>query len=249
MDTEVTDTCPELGRRERYDYKRLFSIWIEVISFFIVFLSVSIGGILFSQGGVGEALGSRTEFVKLEETAEVKILLKYASSDNFMKENLYREFNSCYLHKDAFVKFQKAIQLLKESKSRRRFILYDCLRPRSIQYKLWEKVKGTSKEPYVANPEKGSIHNFGFALDLSLLDENGKELDMGTLFDDFTSLSEPTQEKAFFKKGKLTPSQFANRKILRNILLQAGFEQRPNEWWHYDAFPAKFVKKRYTIVE
>lgn len=249
MDTEVTDICPELGRRERYDYKRLFSIWIEVISFFIVFLSVSIGGILFSQEGVGEALGSRTEFVKLEETAKVKILLKYASSDNFMKENLYREFNSCYLHKDAFVKFQKAIQLLKESKSRRRFILYDCLRPRSIQYKLWEKVKGTSKEPYVANPEKGSIHNFGFALDLSLLDENGKELDMGTLFDDFTSLSEPTQEKAFFKKGKLTPSQFANRKILRNILLQAGFEQRPNEWWHYDAFPAKFVKKRYTIVE
>ena len=249
MDTEGTDICPELGRRERYDYKRLFSIWIEVISFFIVFLSVSIGDILFSQGGVGEALGSRTEFVKLEETAEVKILLKYASSDNFMKENLYREFNSCYLHKDAFVKFQKAIQLLKEPKSRRRFILYDCLRPRSIQYKLWEKVKGTSKEPYVANPEKGSIHNFGFALDLSLLDENGKELDMGTLFDDFTSLSEPTQEKAFFKKGKLTPSQFANRKILRNILLQAGFEQRPNEWWHYDAFPAKFVKKRYTIVE
>ena len=113
MDTEVTDICPELGRRERYDYKRLFSIWIEVISFFIVFLSVSIGGILFSQEGVGEALGSRTEFVKLEETAEVKILLKYASSDNFMKENLYREFNSCYLHKDAFVKFQKAIQLLK----------------------------------------------------------------------------------------------------------------------------------------
>ena len=97
MDTEVTDICPELGRRERYDYKRLFSIWIEVISFFIVFLSVSIGGILFSQGGVGEALGSRTEFVKLEETAEVKILLKYASSDNFMKENLYREFNFCMI--------------------------------------------------------------------------------------------------------------------------------------------------------
>jgi len=249
MDTEVTDTCPELGRRERYDYKKLFSIWIEVISFFIVFLSVSIGGNLFSQAGVGEALSSRTEFVKLEESSEVKILMKYASVDNFMKENLYGEFNSCYLHKDAFVKFQKAIQLLKESRSRRRFILYDCLRPRSIQYKLWEKVKGTSKEPYVANPEKGSIHNFGFALDLSLLEENGKELDMGTQFDDFTSLSEPTLEEAFLKKGRLTPSQFANRKFLRNILLQAGFEQRPNEWWHYDAFPAKFVKKRYTIVE
>ncbi len=166
-----------------------------------------------------------------------------------MKENLYGGFNTCYLHKEAFEKFQKAVELLKESKTGRKFILFDCLRPRSIQYKLWEKVKGTTKEPYVANPEKGSIHNFGFAIDLSLLEEDGKELDMGTSFDDFSKLSEPDLEEEFYKKGKLSSSQIANRKFLRKILIQAGFEQRPNEWWHFDALSSKIVKKRYKMIE
>jgi D-alanyl-D-alanine dipeptidase len=207
------------------------------------------GGNLFSQVGVGEGIQNRKEFITVEESKNVKILLKYATSDNFMQENLYGEFNSCYLHKDAFVKFQKAVGNLKEIKPGWKFVLYDCLRPRSIQYKLWEKVKGTSKEPYVANPDKGSIHNFGFALDLSLLNELGNEVDMGTSFDDFTALAEPVKEEAFFKSGKLTKEQLANRKILRGIMVKALFEQRPNEWWHYDAISGKIVKKRYKIVE
>jgi D-alanyl-D-alanine dipeptidase len=229
---------------------RMFKIIIN-LSYLLSVLSVFIGGNLFpqTQTGVGEGVQNRKEFVKLQESAQVKILLKYASTDNFMKENLYGEFNTCYLHKEAFEKFQKAVELLKESKTGRKFILFDCLRPRSIQYKLWEKVKGNAKEPYVANPEKGSIHNFGFALDLSLLEEDGKELDMGTSFDDFSQLSEPDLEEEFYKKGKLSPSQFANRKFLRNILLQAGFEQRPNEWWHFDALSSKIVKKRYKMIE
>lgn len=215
---------------------------------FLVFIAF-VGGNLFAQSVVGEGIQSRKEFVKLEESSQVKILLKYATADNFMKENLYGEFNTCYLHKEAFVKFQKAVELLKESNTGRRFVLFDCLRPRSIQYKLWEKVKGTSKEPYVANPETGSIHNFGFALDLSILENDGKELDMGTSFDDFSKLSEPVLEKEFLKKGKLSSTQIANREFLRNILTQAGFEQRPNEWWHFDALSSKIVKKRYKMIE
>ncbi|MBP6586180.1 MAG: M15 family metallopeptidase, partial [Flavobacterium sp.] len=221
----------------------------------IVLLSVSIvlialaGGNLFPQTGVGEGLRNRKEFVRLEESKEVKILLKYASSDNFMKENLYGEFTFCYLHREAFSKFQKAITKLKERKPNWKFILYDCLRPRSIQYKLWKKVKGTLQEPYVANPYKGSIHNFGFALDLSVLDEFGKEIDMGTAFDDFTPLAEPTKEEKFFKEGKLTKIQIENRKILRSIMIQSGFIQRPNEWWHYDALPQSIVQKKFRIVE
>ncbi len=210
---------------------------------------VLVGNNLFSQVGVGEGILNRKEFVKVEESKNVKILLKYATPDNFMQENLYGEFNACYLHKDAFIKFQKAVENLKEAKPDCNFILYDCLRPRSIQRKLWAKVKGTSKEPYVANPDTGSIHNFGFALDLSLLDENGNALDMGTEFDNFTALAEPIKEEAFLKSGRLTQIQLGNRKVLRNIMLKSGFEQRPNEWWHYDALPAKFVKKRYKIIE
>ena len=122
-------------------------------------------------------------------------------------------------------------------------------RSRSIQYKLWKKVKGTSQEPYVANPDKGSIHNFGFALDLSLLNEFDNEVDMGTAFDDFTPLAEPTKEEKFFKESKLTQVQIENRKILRSIMTQSGFIQRPNEWWHYDALPQSIVHKKFRIVE
>jgi D-alanyl-D-alanine dipeptidase len=185
----------------------------------------------------------------VEESKEVKILLKYGTPDNFMQENLYGEFSNCYLHKEAIPKLQKAIVNLKEVKPSWRFIFYDCLRPRSIQYKFWEKVKGTPKQPYVADPAKGSIHNFGFAVDLSLLDASGKELDMGTAFDDFTPLAEPVKEEAFLKTGKLNQQQLDNRKILRTIMTKAGFIQRPNEWWHYDALPSVDVKKKYKIVE
>lgn len=223
-----------------------------VHKFKIITLSVLIafvGGNLLSQSGVGEGLRNRKEFVRLEESKEVKILLKYASSDNFMRENLYGEFKSCYLHRDAFEKFQKAVARLKAIKPSWKFVLYDCLRPRSIQYRLWEKVKGTSQEPYVANPEKGSIHNFGFALDLSLLDVTGRELDMGTGYDDFTPLAQPSLEQKYLKSGKLTLEQVSNRKLLREIMISSGFIQRSNEWWHYDALPQSIVHKKFQIVE
>lgn len=230
--------------------RRIFVIWLESKSFCIVFLSVlAIGGNLFPQSIVGEFLQNRKEFVKVQESKAVAIQLKYASVDNFMKENLYGEFTSCYLHLDAFEKFQKAVAKLKAIKPNWKFVLYDCLRPRSIQYKLWDKVKGTSEEPYVANPEKGSIHNFGFALDLSLVDGTGKELDMGTAYDDFSELSEPIKEKKFFQEGKLTQIQLVNRKILRSIMIHSGFIQRSNEWWHYDSLPYIEVRKKFTVVE
>jgi len=212
-------------------------------------VSVFIACNLFAQSGVGEGLRNRKDFVKVEESKQVKILLKYATTDNFLQENLYGEFTSCYLQEEAFTKFKEAMERLKELKPNWKFILYDCLRPRSVQYKLWEKVKGTPKEPYVANPEKGSIHNYGFALDLSLLDESGKEVAMGTAYDDFTPLAEPSKEEAFLKSGKLTQTQLDNRKILRAVMTNVGFIQRPNEWWHYDALSGTDVKKRFRIVE
>ena len=101
----------------------------------------------------------------------------------------------------------------------------------------------------MANPKGGSIHNFGFALDLSILDEYGKELDMGTPFDDFTPLAEPRLEQKFLKEGKLTELQIKNRRLLRNVMEQSGFITLPVEWWHFDALPAAEVRLHYQIVE
>jgi D-alanyl-D-alanine dipeptidase len=114
---------------------------------------------------------------------------------------------------------------------------------------LYAAVKGTARQPYVADPRTGSLHNFGFAIDLSLEDETGRELDMGTPFDDFTALSRPDQERENKEEGKLSTEQLEHRSILRNVMLKAGFIQLPIEWWHYDALPKEQVKAHYKIVE
>jgi len=118
-----------------------------------------------------------------------------------------------------------------------------------VQRIFWARVVGTALQPYVADPAKGSVHNFGFALDVTLLDDSGAEIDMGTSFDDFSPLAEPRREDQFVKSGKLTQTQVGNRRLLRLIMTGAGFLQLPNEWWHYDAIPAKEAHARHSILE
>jgi D-alanyl-D-alanine dipeptidase len=112
-----------------------------------------------------------------------------------MKKNVYGDFHQCFLQEIAAAKFSEAVRQLQQEKPGWKFVVFDCLRPRSIQEKLFEVVKGTAQQPYVANPKTGSIHNYGFAIDLSLEDETGHELDIGSGFDDFSPLSRPDQER------------------------------------------------------
>ena len=191
----------------------------------------------------------REDYQDISGIHGVKIDLRYASSNNFMGQDLYGGFKTPYLHKIAAAKLRKAAELLQERKPGWELLIFDALRPRSIQRLLWEKVKGTPQEPYVANPKTGSIHNYGFAVDLTLLDDQGKELNMGTPFDDFRDLAQPRYEEKFLKDGTLTVAQAANRKLLRSIMEDAGFQPLPLEWWHYDALPKSEVKSRYKIVE
>jgi D-alanyl-D-alanine dipeptidase len=189
------------------------------------------------------------DYVEITASAGMVVDLRYATPNNFVGYNMYGEFNRAFLHRIAAKKLEKAVRTLKSTKPRYKLVIFDALRPRSVQYMLWSKVRGTIQERYVANPKGGSIHNFGFALDLSITDEYGKELDMGTPFDDFTPLAEPRLEQEFLKKGKLTDLQIKNRRLLRNVMEQSGFIALPLEWWHFDALPAAEVRMRYRIVE
>ena len=190
-----------------------------------------------------------SNYADLSKTEGLKYDLRYASSNNFLNKNMYGNFNRPFLHKIAAEKLNKAVQLLKEKNHDLNLLIFDALRPRSVQRILWESVKGTSKQKYVANPDRGSIHNYGFAVDLTIVDKNGKELDMGTEFDDFTPLAQPRLEKKFLKEKKLTQKQIDNRMLLRNAMTQAGFIQLQIEWWHFDALPAKIVRSKYKIIE
>ncbi len=189
------------------------------------------------------------EFVEILPSKGMAIDLRYASLNNFTGQNLYGDFKKAYLHSIAAEKLTKAAAILQTLRPGHQMVIYDALRPRSAQQILWNHVKGTSKEQYVASPQGGSIHNFGFAVDLSLYDASGKELDMGTLFDEFTPMSQPRLEDQFLKEGKLSEAQIQNRHLLRKAMEEAGFIQLPIEWWHFDALPKSEVKANYKIIE
>lgn len=194
-------------------------------------------------------LEGNKDYVDISKFQGVKISLKYATTDNFMGIDMYGPFRTAYLHQDAAKKFERAAKALGKERPGWSFIVFDALRPRSVQWIMWDKVKDTPQRKYVANAEIGSAHNYGMALDLSLLDEKGQEVDMGTPFDSFSDLSEPRLEEGFLKEGKLTRVQMENRMVLRRIMTEAGFLQLSHEWWHYNALPEPEIRKRYTIVE
>jgi D-alanyl-D-alanine dipeptidase len=189
------------------------------------------------------------DFVELGSIAAIKVDLRYGSTNNFVGRDMYGPFNRAFLHKVAAEKLNMALGLLQELKPNYKFIVYDALRPRSIQRILWSHVVGTEGEKYIANPDSGSLHNFGFAVDLSILDEQGQELDMGAGFDDFRPIAQPQLEPQFLNEGLLSTQHISNRKLLRSCMEKAGFIQLPHEWWHFDALPKQEVRSRYQIVE
>jgi zinc D-Ala-D-Ala dipeptidase len=196
-----------------------------------------------------KSVQSSKDYIEIIPSPGLVIDLRYATRNNFMGRNLYGEFNRAYLHRITADKLGKAVLNLRAIHPKYQLVIFDALRPRSVQYVLWDQVKGTDKETYVANPKGGSIHNYGFALDLSVLDETGRELDMGTPYDDFTPLAQPQLETKYLKSGQISETQLRNRRILRRAMEAAGFIQLPVEWWHYDALPKNEVRGRYKIVE
>ncbi len=237
-----------------------------ILLFFYVFISSASAGPLeqipptstnasshLSPADSMKAIDNNKNYVDISTFSGVKINLRYATLNNFMGINMYGPIygpkQKVFLHKDAARMFAKAVENLKKQKPEWSFLILDALRPRSVQWIMWGKVKDTPQKKYVANPAIGSPHNYGMALDLTLVDKKGKEIDMGTGFDSFTKLAEPKLEKKFLKKGKLTQKQIANRLVLRKAMTGAGFLQLSHEWWHYNALPEPEIRKKYQIVE
>jgi len=173
----------------------------------------------------------------------------YATDQNFLGKNIYQSFKVPLAHKITDQKLVAAAKELKRLKPLWKFIIYDALRPHRYQIILWEKVVGTAQESYVMNPKFGSIHSYGFALDITLQDEKGQEVDMGTPVDTLGRLSEPRHEESFLKNGQLTQGQVANRKVLRQAMESGGFRGISNEWWHFEALGAQEVRTGYSIYK
>jgi D-alanyl-D-alanine dipeptidase len=182
---------------------------------------------------------------------DLEVELKYATTDNFVKKILYEDLNDCFLQKPAVEMLQKADVKLKELNSKLRFHAFDCVRPRSVQIEMWNKVKGTAQQNYVGDPysKDASVHSYGCAIDLSIANKDTGLIDMGTPFDFFGPEAEPKFEIQQMAKGKLTSVQIQNRLLLRLAMLAGGFSPISNEWWHFNcASPAK-TRERFQVIE
>ena len=192
-------------------------------------------------------------FVQIKDLIpDTRVELKYATTDNFLHENVYGDFKSCYLLPQAAQMLQKAREYLQERDPSLTFVLYDCLRPVRVQKKMWEIVKDTPQKAYVANPytKTGSIHNYGCAVDLSLWNaKTNKPLDMGTPFDHFGPEAEPQLEMQLLKQKKISLEQLANRLLLREVMVRAGFLPLKNEWWHFNCADHNTVLKNFRKVD
>ena len=178
--------------------------------------------------------------------------LKYSTIDNFMKTDVYGDLETCYMRKVPAQMLVKAHEILKTEHPELRLLIYDALRPRSIQWTLWNTLSDVPEKErtnFVADPRTGSIHNFGAAVDLTVAEKNGRHLDMGTHYDYFGDLAFPRLEDSLVVVGDLKQEQVNNRLILRDAMTQAGFSPIATEWWHFDSFPYMETKRKFSIIE
>ncbi len=162
--------------------------------------------------------------------------LRYATEDNFFGQKAY-PVAACFLRKNVAAKMVAAQRWIDVKHPGHVLMFKDCYRPDRVQWILWAAVKDTPKRAYVANPNKklGSIHSYGAAVDVTLADADGKELDLGTPYDFLGAEAEPRHEAKLRAAGKLTDEQLARRRILREAMRRAGLRSIPNEWWHFNA--------------
>ena len=163
-----------------------------------------------------------TMFVNLKDYSKDFVYdMKYATSDNFLKAKVY-DCAECFLR-------LKTVKAMIEANAEfmnmgYKIKIFDCYRPLDVQKKMWKIVPNPS---YVANPSKGSIHNRGGAVDITLVDVDGVALDMGTPFDFFGI-------EASHNYQNLSQKIKDNRELLKKVMMEKGFNFIDSEWWHYN---------------
>jgi zinc D-Ala-D-Ala dipeptidase len=194
---------------------------------FVTFISLTIG-ITFRTWAETKAGASAHPSGKVADLVDIKevnpriiVDIKYATEDNFTKKKLY-DSNTCFLKKSTAVKLDTVQKELERMNLGLK--VWDCYRPLAVQRILWGILPD---ERYVANPEKGSRHNRASAVDVTLVDSQGRELQMPTGFDDFSP-------RADHHYQDLPDQMIRNRELLKGLMEKAGFIPLSEEWWHYD---------------
>ncbi len=195
-----------------------------------------------------EDIASHPAFRRLDAMAGIRIDLRYAGNNNFDGRVFYAGIDCAWLRGEAAAGLEAAVAWLVREHPALHLVVLDALRPQRVQEAIWREVAGTPAALYFAKPERGSIHSFGMAVDVTLADAEGHELDMGTGFDAMTLASHPALEAQQLAAGALAPEHIAARKILRGAMAAGGFHGIPTEWWHFDHGDRHAVRRNFPRV-
>ena len=195
-----------------------------------------------------EDIAAHPQFRRLTTLRGVPHDLRYASRNNFAGVELYRGMDCAWLRVEAAAGLEAAAVWLARCRPGWRIVVLDALRPQRVQQAIWDDVAGTPKEHYFANPLRGSIHSFGMAVDVSLLDPQGREADMGSGFDEMAPASHPALHAEHLKSGVLTPAHVGERECLAAAMAHGGFHGIATEWWHFDHGDREQVRRQWPRV-
>lgn len=194
-----------------------------------------------------DRLQQDTNAVEITHWEGLQVELQYSDST---QQNLYCGETRAFLHRNASQKVGKALEIIAKEYPGYKLVIWDAARPIFAQEALWGQVKGTNRMVYVSNPRKGSLHNFGMAIDIAARKPDGSPVDMGSIFDDFSAQASASRavQDSLVRVGRLTPKQRLNRQIFTQIMRKAGFIQLPSEWWHFNAASADWVRQNMKFL-
>ena len=186
-----------------------------------------------------------------EEIPGIEVYMVYATPYNFMGRVLYKGLDEAYLVPEAMEKLKKANELLRKKRLDLHLVVYDAARPRSIQEQMWKVVENTELQDFVANPNKsgGGPHNYGVAVDVTLVDCTGHPIPLGSEYDYFGDRSRVDLEVQLIESGEINQRELKNRQLLREVMTEAGWLVEPSEWWHFNAMPLAEASQRLSVIK
>lgn len=184
----------------------------------------------------------------LDSTIAVQMI--YAAPYNFMGKVLYKDVHKAFMLPELAEKVVAANRELKKLRPDVNIIIYDAARPLSVQHEMWNMVKGTEMDYYVANPEKrNGLHNYGAAVDVTLMDCTQHPLPMGSEYDYFGVEANTDDEAGLLAKGRITQRELENRLLLRKVMTDQGLLTITSEWWHFNLVTADVARETLKIIE
>ena len=182
----------------------------------------------------------------------ILVQLQYADTTNFLKKNMYDGLRKAYFTCETALRVAAAQYYLKQIHPHYSLVIYDASRPLHIQQMMWDSLDlpPLTKLSYLSNPQTAGMHNYGCAVDCSIIDtQSGMALDMGTGYDEFSKLSQPVLEYHFLQTKELSKESYENRRLLRYVMRRAKLNSINTEWWHFSAVSADEALSNYQLIK